>query len=72
MLFAHAKMEILQLFLKDSIEELDRDFAPIVEHARGWRIHCHSWALEISAVAASSIRWLIGTAPIPRSHASKY
>src|SRR5688500_14983344 len=35
-----------------------------------WRDHCQSCAREISAVAASSMRWLIGTQPLPRSHDS--
>jgi hypothetical protein len=35
----------------------------------GERIHCHTCEREISAVAASSIRLKIGTAPSPASHA---
>jgi hypothetical protein len=33
-------------------------------------IHCQIWEREISAVAASSIRLKMATAPRPRSHAS--
>ena len=36
-----------------------------------WRIHCQIWQRAISAVAASSIRSKIATAPVPRSQASK-
>jgi hypothetical protein len=36
------------------------------------RIHCQTCAREISAVAASSIRLLIGTAPLAGSQASMY
>ena len=38
----------------------------------GERIHCHTCEREISAVAASSIRLKIGTAPCPASHAPMY
>ena len=34
--------------------------------------HCHTCDRLISAVAASSIRLKIATAPLPRSHASRY
>src|SRR2546430_689636 len=36
-----------------------------------WRSHCHTCAREISAVAASSIRSLIGTQPMPPSHPAR-
>ncbi len=35
-------------------------------------IHCHTCDREISAVAASSMRWSIAAAPTPRSHDSRY
>ncbi len=38
----------------------------------GERIHCHTCEREISAVAASSMRLKIGTAPCPASHAPMY
>src|SRR2546428_572138 len=37
-----------------------------------WRSHCHTCAREISAVAASSIRSLMGTQPRPPSHPARY
>ena len=36
------------------------------------RIHCQIWLRAISAVAASSIRLWIATAPCPRSQDSTY
>ncbi len=38
----------------------------------GERIHCHTCEREISAVAASSIRLLMGTQPTPASQAPRY
>ena len=37
-----------------------------------WWSHCQTCDLEISEVAASSIRLKIATAPEPRSHAARY
>src|SRR5580692_11462653 len=34
--------------------------------------HCHTWDREISAVAASSIRLKIATAPVPASQLARY
>ena len=55
-----------QLLAQHVAEQFDRHLAPVVQHAVvGWRIHCQTCAREISAVAASSIRLLIGTQPMP-------
>ena len=54
------------------VETQFRGNRPAVHQFRLVTIHCHSWALQISAVAASSIRLLIGTLPFPPSHASMY
>src|SRR5947208_3305277 len=47
-------------------------FLPSSKLPLGLCIHSQICALEISTVAASSIRLLIGTHPEPRSHDSRY
>src|SRR5207249_2027249 len=44
---------------------------PDSSRAPEW-IHCHTWERAISAVAVSSIRFEIVTAPAPRSQDSMY
>jgi hypothetical protein len=62
----------LKQFLTEPLLDLGRiDDSTIVQGAPV-RTHCQIWAREISAVAASSIRLLIGTQPLPESQAARY